>query len=337
MKILAHDEDSMTNLFFSEVQRHDRLNAFLNVIEWRSHHALPFTVFEAEIHQQVNLSEFGRPDATIITKDEDGRWHIVIVEVKLGAYLECCMATNLGKFDNKFNSKLNNQLVLRYRAMQALGTIVENGYIVEQGHPAVSPYFEDQVRRCKKPDTVRLFRDIARQDFQFYLVTLTSDNTSPLSKDALHPSDPCFPLLYDHDSRSLVDFSNLGSVSWRNCLRLFDGVDSHFRDSFSLHFRSASAVEEPVGHPKPKDLFVKGRQIVSYADKVCHLSCKGYSFSIRHFRNGKFVKIDQGKSDKEKYLALKDQVTVRCKAPARPLADVAFWKEFFSSRRGEKS
>ncbi len=331
MKILAHDEDSMTNLFFSEVQRHDRLNAFLDIIEWRSHPALPFTVSQAEIHQQVNLSEFGRPDATIIIKDQAGLRHIVIVEVKLGAYLECCMGTKLGKFDNKFNSKLNNQLALRYRAMQSMGSIVKNGYIVESGHAADSPYHEDQIRRCKKPGTITLFRHIAIGGFQFYLVTLTSDNTSPLSKDTLNPSDPCFPLLYDHNSRSMVDFSNLGSVSWSKCLNLFDETDSHFRDSFGLHFGSAAAVEESEGLPKPEELFVKGRQIVRYGDRVCHLSCKGYSFSIRHFRNGKFVEIDRGKSDREKYLALKDQITVLSKAPAKPVDDVAFWKEFFSS------
>ena len=51
MKIIAHDEDSMTNLFFSEVQRHDKLRDFLKLIEWRSYPALPFTVAEAEIHQ----------------------------------------------------------------------------------------------------------------------------------------------------------------------------------------------------------------------------------------------------------------------------------------------
>jgi hypothetical protein len=331
MKILAHDEDSMTNLFFSEVQRHDRLNAFLNLIEWRHHSELPFTVSQAEIHQQVNLSEFARPDVTIIIRDQAGHPHIIIVEVKLGAYLDCCMASNNNRFDNKFNSKLNNQLTLRYRAMQSMGSIVEKDYIVENDHDTESPYHEDQVRRCKKPDTLRLFKDIATDGFQFYLVALTSDNVSPLSKDALGPSYPCFPLLYDHGSRSMVDFPNLGSVSWRRCLSLFDSTDSHFRDSFRIHFEHAALGESPAGGPKSEDLFVKGRQIVRYAEKVCHLSCKGYSFSIRHLRNGRFVEIDRGKNDRGKFLALRDQITVLGKAPTKPIGDAAFWTKFFVS------
>ncbi len=67
MKIIAHDEDSMTNLFFSEVHRHEKLEDFLALIEWRYCSSLPFDVSAAELHQQVNFSEFGRPDAIIPT------------------------------------------------------------------------------------------------------------------------------------------------------------------------------------------------------------------------------------------------------------------------------
>jgi hypothetical protein len=156
-----------------------------------------------------------------------------------------------------------------------------------------------------------------------------------LNKDMLNPSDPCFPLLYDDNSHTMGDFPNLGSISWSKCRALLEGTDSYFTNSFSLHFGSAGSVEDHEDVPRPGELFVKGRQIVRYGDKVCLLSCKGYSFAIRHFRNGKFVEIDRGKSDREKYLALKDQITIQRKAPAKPIDDGTFWKEFFLADQGK--
>ncbi len=129
MRIIAHDEDSMTNLFFSEVHRHEKLEAFLALIEWRSSPGMPFDVAEAELHQQVNFSDFGRPDAIILVTDGRGRKHVVIVEVKLGTYLDSCELARTGKFDNRFNSRLNNQLALKYRAMVSLPSISDRGYI----------------------------------------------------------------------------------------------------------------------------------------------------------------------------------------------------------------
>ena len=90
MKIMAHDEDSMTNLLFSEVHRLDKLQSFLNQIEWRDHSVHQFNIANAELHQQVNFSEFGKPDALIIKTDNLGKKHIVIVEVKLHSYVESC-------------------------------------------------------------------------------------------------------------------------------------------------------------------------------------------------------------------------------------------------------
>lgn len=86
MDIIAHDENSMTNLFFSEVHRHDKIADVLRRIQWRHHDQLPFEVASAELHQQIGLSEFGKPDATVIVTDPQDVRHVVIIEGKLGGY-----------------------------------------------------------------------------------------------------------------------------------------------------------------------------------------------------------------------------------------------------------
>lgn len=330
MRIIAHDEDSMTNLFFSEIHRIERIEQFLGLINWRNYSEIPFSIAKAELHQQVNLSEFGKPDVIIIVTNKEGQKHIVIVEVKLGEYLECCIANENGKFNNKFNSRLNNQLTLRYRAIQSLSSIKQFGFITESEHITDSPYSNDQIRRCKKPATRNLFKDIAQDTFQFYLVTLTSDNEPPF-KEIVDKSHKFFPLFFNQHSGSVEDFPGLGSVSWKQCHRLFDGLDNHFTDSFKWHFKNSREDEEPLETPQQEYLFVKGRQIIKYDGKLCHLSCRGYSYSIRYFREGSFVEIDRGKNDKEKYLALKNQIEILEKAPAKPIVDTEYWRNYFSS------
>jgi len=226
MKIIAHDEDSMTNLFFSEVHRHQKISEFLGLIEWRSNKVVPFDIAAVELHQQVNFSEFGRPDVIILVSDRKGNKHVVIVEVKLGKYLDCCISTDSGKFNNKFNSRLNNQLALKYRAMVALSSIVSKGFITESDHIAESPYAEDQIRRCKKSSTIALLRDLAGNGTKFYLITLTSDQLSPTAVERLASSDPCFPLFYNQNLETQEEYCNLGSVTWSQCRKLFNDRES---------------------------------------------------------------------------------------------------------------
>jgi hypothetical protein len=329
MKIVAHDEDSMTNLFFSELHRHQKIADFLGLIEWRSIPVLPFGISAVELHQQVNFSEFGRPDAIILVTDSKGRKHVVIVEVKLGKYLDCCISVGNGKFNNKFNSKLNNQLTLKYRAMVSLSSIADKGYITESHHIAESPYSEDQIRRCKKASTIDFFKGMAGNGAQFYLVTLTSDTSSPTNVDKLAASDPCFPLFFNQNLRTQEEYCNLGSVLWSQCQQLFDGIESHISESFTLHFDNVIGSEESTDGPDQSELFVKGCQIIEYDGKLCHLSCKGYSFAIRHFRNGVFVEICRGIKDRAKYLELKNQIHIVRKAPKKPIVDVSFWEPYF--------
>ena len=120
--------------------------------------------------------------------------YIVIIEGKLGGYLASAGPTRDGLFDNRFNSKINNQLTLRYRAMRCLHRLPATHYLTElPSHTAPSPYKEDKARRCKKGRTIRLLEEHI-EDFRdrFYLVALTTD-TGNLFRDTIGPNHQLVP------------------------------------------------------------------------------------------------------------------------------------------------
>ncbi len=279
-------------------------------------------------HQQVNFSELGRPDAIILVTDTSGQIHVVIVDVKLGSYLGSCWATDGGKFSGS-NSALNNQLALKYRAMVSLPSIATDTFITELTHPAESPYSQDPKRRCKKQETIDFCSDLASAPF--YLVTLTHDHVSPTSPGRLAPDAPCYPLFFNQRAEVQEEFTHLGSVCWRQTAKLFEGLDSHFADTFALYFDGRAPVEEELQPVEQSDLFVAGRQMVEYDGKLCHLSCRGYSFALRQFRDGHFVEIYRGSGDREKYLALKDKLRIIETTPGIPLEDTERWGDYFQS------
>ena len=78
------------------------------------------------------------------------------------------------------------------------------------------------------------------------------------------------------------------------------------------------------------ELWVRGRQIVEYRGRPCHLSCRGYSFALREFADGRFVELIRGSGDRDRYLGLKDEVRVLDVAPAHSLDETAFWGPYFA-------
>ncbi len=106
------------------------------------------------------------------------------------------------------------------------------------------------------------------------------------------------------------------------------GIAVQSKVSYSRKPTAQYQIKRSIGSVQQDELFVTGSHIIKYKSKFCHLSCKGYSFAIRHFENGRFVEIDRGKNDREKYLELKNQIQVLEKAPQN-LADVSFWSTYF--------
>lgn len=113
------------------------------------------------------------------------------------------------------------------------------------------------------------------------------------------------------------------------------GINAHSEVSRSKRQKPSIRAKQSPGSPKQDELFVKGKHIIKYEGKICHLSCKGYSFAIRQFKDSGFVEIDRGSNDRKKYLGLKNKIQVLEKAPHK-LTDVSLWSGYFQSRVGEK-
>lgn len=329
MKIVAHDENSLTNLLFTEIHRHEKIRPFLEAIKWTNFPGLPFEVKEAELHQQINFSEFGKPDVLMLVSDAAQQMHVIIVEVKLGGYLESCSyGLENGKFNNRNNSKLNNQLTLRYRFMKSLSSLKTKGYVTEEEHVPQSPYSEDILRRCKKALTCQFFKSVLGGPFHFYLVTLTLDIDSPFS--VVKPGHHYFPLLFDSSKGTMEDFRNLGSISWYDCEKLLRDTDNHFSASFRI-IAKIHQEEGPLGSPEHENELVQGRQIVLYMGQPALLTKKQFSYKIRALVDGEFVVVDQGANDKRKHAEMQRRITFLEKAPLVGIDNVTFWKERLSS------
>lgn len=136
---------------------------------------------------------------------------------------------------------------------------------------------------------------------------------------------------------------NVGYLAWEsleNYCRNFPNewiqTLSNFDYNHEQIFKSGQIMAANNQHPPhQEELFVKGYQIIKYTGKICHLSCKGYSFAIRHFQNGKFVEIYRVSKDKEKYISLKNQIQVLEQAPRVSIENTEkntdFWAHYFSS------
>ena len=345
MHIIAHDENSVTNLLFSEVHRHGKLVELLQEISWRHHDRLPFVVGEAELHQQIGLSEFGKPDATVFVTDPDGMRHVVIIEGKLKTYVESAAPPLAGRlFDNRFNSRINNQLALRFRALGCLDSIRTEGFLTELPHEPCSPHAGDRIRRCKKGLTrllleeklLRLAGDGTPMRYDFYLVALTTD-TGRLFRDAIPSDHELSPLFFDQRTRSLDDFRNLGSLSWSACQAVLADVDSNF---FSPSYTAlwSDQTHEPGGLESvcsQAPLLVNRRQMVEYHGEVCLLSCtrRRFSYSLNAWRTGGFVVVDRGEKDRRKYETLANRVRPIGKAPPIDMGSIPEWAEYFERNR----
>ena len=332
MKIIAHDENSLTNLFFSELHRHQKILDFLSLIQWRSRQLEVSGLSSVELHMQVNFSEFGKPDAMIVATDEEGVRHVIIIEAKLGSYVEAS-SYNLenGKFDNRNNSALNNQLTLRYRAIKAAVASFRNPHITnisEEAHSATSPYSLDKPRRCKKSKTCGLLKGLLADPFELYLVILTSDPVSPF--DMVQETLPrLLPIFFDQARNETDDFQNLGAINWQCHKSLFQDTQDHFSDSYKKLYEIEQAAD-PLSKPENEDSVLTSRQIVEFNGHLCLLTRKKYSYKIRGLYDGQFVVLDHGKNDIRKYEAMKEQIKLIEKAPQVSIDNIPYWRDLLN-------
>lgn len=326
--ITAHDENSLTLLLFTEVHRLGKLRDLLHAIRWRSHPRLPFGIKAVELHLQLGLSEFGKPDAVFVVTDVLDQIHIIIFEGKLWSYRDSCEDPLPGRqFNPSCNSMLNNQLALRYRAMRALPSLSTGLYLEEQQHVTPSPYVTDVPRSCQKPSTLALLRSVLPQLADFSLVTLTLDLEPPLL--TLPTTDPSFPLLFRQDTQEPdEDFAHFGSLTWQDCSALFAGSENHFTPAYNALLREGGPNDE-LGDED--DRFLVGRHIVLYKGAPVLFSGSGYSLKLHQWQGDRFRPIVEVQSDGQAYNALRPEIHYLQPAPDKNMEakNKDFWIEFF--------
>jgi hypothetical protein len=334
VNIIAHDENSMTNLFFSEVHRHDKIADVLRKIQWRHHERPPFEVASAELHQQLGLSEFGKPDATLIVTAPDDVRHVVFIDGKLGDYLASAGPTRGGLFNDRFNSRINNQLTLRYRATRCLERLGTSGFFTELPHSNLSLYREDKVRRCKKLQTIHLLTEkVLRFTHCVYLVALTTD-LGNIFREPVSADHELSPLFFDQNHGERDEFQNLGSLSWQACNEALDGIaENFFSASYAQLKPELAEGPEDVQDGNPLPLHFRGRRLVEYRGEQCLLYCKNLSYSLNAWRSNRFVEVDRGKNDRRKYDSLRDRVRLLARAPRIEIQDADSWARFFAARQ----
>lgn len=327
MSITAHDENSLCILFLCEAYRLGRLPDLLHAVQWRQRTDPPFAIDRVEMHLQLHLSQFGKPDVVFLVTDTAGLLHVVILEAKLGPYRETCGEVLPGRrFDNDYNSALNNQLALRYRAMKAFENLSPaGGYLRERTHAPNSPYAADGVRECQKPSTLALLRRVQPRYGGFALIALTLVAPSPLL--AMRDDDPLFPIFHD-PHRGTAARPLLGTLSWADGLAALAGTANLFAASYAALLRQGGGDDE-VG--EDDDRFLVGRHIVRYRGTVCLFNCRKYSFGIHQWQGDRFETILRGKNDKTAYDALRPEVEALCEAPAENMNNATFWAGYFAA------
>ncbi len=121
---------------------------------------------------EPSLSEFGNPDLIIIASETDKTQHVIFLEAKVCCYEDAAIRAPASYKNNA--SKINIQLALKFRFVEAFKKSPNNGFIEETKETAKS-YGEDLGRRLKNQSIIQMCNKFQHAaDFSF--VALTNDS-----------------------------------------------------------------------------------------------------------------------------------------------------------------
>jgi hypothetical protein len=251
-----------------------------------------------EIHHQLNLSEFGKPDVVISIVDNEEKKYIFIIEAKIDTYQNSCDTDNKETFDIKrgTSSAINNQLTLRYRAFNSLDSINEknSGFLTENNDEIHKSKFykDDKVRRCKKLATITVLKEMNENMYGFFLITLTSDEKNPFNGEHVHP-------LFEYENDEKDKLKGLGSIYWNKCKDLFRNNDeSIFLHAYNKFFKEnknevknqRSLLKDEIEDEDEEDKMLGRGVVMIYSPEInsstfLHFSWDGRSAALRDYSN----------------------------------------------------
>ena len=298
-KFFVHDENSLSNLLVTELFYKSKFLDLIKSVEWyKLKPELPKSIISMEIHHQLNLSEFGKPDVVISIIDNEEKKYIFIIEAKIDTYQNSCDTDNKETFDIKrgTSSAINNQLTLRYRAFNSLDSINEknNGFLTENNDEICKSKFykDDKVRRCKKLATITVLKEMNENMYGFFLITLTGDEKNPFNGEHVHP-------LFEYENDGKDKLKGLGSIYWNKCKDLFRNNDeSIFLHAYNKFFKEnknevknqrSLLKDEIEDEDEEGKKFGRGVKMI-YSEKLnpdtfLHFSWDGNSAALRDYSN----------------------------------------------------
>ncbi|MDR1493974.1 MAG: hypothetical protein LBT05_14830 [Planctomycetaceae bacterium] len=355
MNICVHDDNSLSNILFFELDRLGKIRKFIDKIIWQKREKCPFTIKDIEMHLQMDFADFGQPDVLFVITDNDGNYHILVVEVKIDTYLKSS-GKNLpdGYLNTKekgITCKINKQFSLIYRALRAIGNLSKTKpaldvrnikyvlndqedldeqnagqILIEKEYQLRNSLYEfDKVRICRESATVELMREIMPKLADFYLVTITTDEEMPFHDEMPNP-----PVFYDLQGRRRDDFPNVGWLNWTECNKLFENTKERFTPIYKKFMEDykrdemldifSKLAKETGGEVK---LIVKDKKTGEYF----HLSRnRNFSYKIRIFPYGEII--EEGVRNKKQHDEMLIRYEIIEKAVSVPFEDRKFWDGF---------
>lgn len=329
----VHDENSLSNLLISELYHHNKFDDFLRKIEWDIE--IPKNIKSMEIHHQLNLSEFGKPDVILSITDEENKKYIFIIEAKLDTYNNSCDKANVEKFDIKSTSGsstsscINNQLTLRYRAFNSLGSLDVGNYLTENKEEILNSKFynNDKYRRCKKEATINVLKEMNKNLHGFYLVVLTSDDMNPFNGDYVHPF---------FENKNISKLKGIGFINWKYCNELLkNNVNSIFVPAYNNLFKNnikliSTSIDEIENEDEKEKAL--GRGVMMIYSKVLnpttflHFSWDGESAALRNYSKhiNPDIDVERGRTTSEINSLIEESCVV---TERKNRLDLKFWEE----------
>lgn len=163
-----------------------RIIELLKGIKDKDNHSIIEDYDEIDIFDEFSFGDFGSPDLIIKVKFKE-KTYVFIIEAKITTYDNASIDNdNNGSIVYKNNaSKLNIQLSLRKRFIEKIRGKISKEIKAEPQKN--NPY--DYTRKLKKKELLNWIRDHIKGKFEYYYISLTTDEGNPFSNESRRPLD----------------------------------------------------------------------------------------------------------------------------------------------------
>ena len=139
-----------------------------------------------DIFDEFSFGDFGSPDLIIKVKSKENTY-VFIIEAKITTYDNASIDNNKDCIVYKNNaSKLNIQLSLRKRFIESI-RVKDNISEGIEDKVTKNPY--DYTRKLKKKELLNWIEEHIKGEFEYYFISLTTDEGNPFSNKSRRPLD----------------------------------------------------------------------------------------------------------------------------------------------------